>query len=311
MIAIYARQSVDKPGSISIETQLTICRNMAHCEGEIIEFVDAGFSGKDLKRPALTRLIQEIRQKRIRVVYVYKLDRISRSIVDFSNLIELFQRHDVRFVSCTELFDTSTPMGRAMLSMAATFAQLERETISQRVADVYREKARKGLYMGGRVPFGYRVEHHRYEIVPKEAKIVRILFDMYIEEGESYQTISNWLEINGIRTRAGNNFFPARIGEILKNPIYVQCSAKVLAYGISQGYQVIELPNKAKNNGLFQYNMDGTKVWVVANHEGFINDCVWLEVQKKRGERFGEALRLTQEKLNAKNYYAFNPEIDK
>lgn len=155
MIAIYARKSVFREDSISIETQIETCRYEAKGESYIV-YSDNGYSGKNTDRPEYQKMINDIKERKIDKVIVYKLDRISRSILDFSNMISLFQKLNVSFVSATEHFDTSSPMGRAMLSICIVFAQLERETIQQRVADAYISRSQKGFYMGGKIPYGYK-----------------------------------------------------------------------------------------------------------------------------------------------------------
>ena len=151
--ALYARQSIEKKDSISVESQLEYCRYETH-GGDYIEYTDRGFSGKDMKRPGFERMMADIAEGKVRRVIVYKLDRISRSILDFANMMEVFRKYDVAFISSTEKFDTSTPIGRAMLNICIVFAQLERETIQKRVSDAYHARCRHGLYMGGRVPYG-------------------------------------------------------------------------------------------------------------------------------------------------------------
>ena len=133
---IYARQSVDRKDSISIESQIDFCKYELK-GGSCRVFKDKGYSGKNTDRPEFQKLLGEIRKGKVRRVIVYKLDRISRSILDFATMMELFQEYDVEFVSSTEKFDTSTPMGRAMLNICIVFAQLERETIQKRVTDAY------------------------------------------------------------------------------------------------------------------------------------------------------------------------------
>lgn len=155
--AIYARQSVD---SISIESQIELCKYELK-GSDFREYRDKGYSGKNTVRPQLQQLLTDIRRGEIEKVIVYKLDRISRSILDFSNMMELFQQYQVEFVSSTEKFDTSTPMGRAMLNICIVFAQLERETIQQRVSDAYYSRIQKGFHMGGKPPYGYRLEEIR------------------------------------------------------------------------------------------------------------------------------------------------------
>lgn len=152
--AIYGRQSIDKKDSISIESQFEFCRYELK-GGEGREYKDKGYSGKNIERPDFQRLLQDIKLGLIKRVIVYKLDRISRSIVDFAKLMELFKQYNVEFVSCTEKFDTSTPMGRAMLNICIVFAQLERESIQMRVQDAFYSRCTKGYYMRGRTPYGF------------------------------------------------------------------------------------------------------------------------------------------------------------
>ena len=159
---IYARQSVDRKDSISIESQIDFCKYELK-GGSCRVFKDKGYSGKNTDRPEFQKLLGEIRKGKVRRVVVYKLDRISRSILDFANMMELFQEYDVEFVSSTEKFDTSTPMGRAMLNICIVFAQLERETIQKRVTDAYYSRCKRGFYMGGRIPYGFaKTEHHGF-----------------------------------------------------------------------------------------------------------------------------------------------------
>ena len=155
--AIYARQSVDKKDSISIESQIEFCKYELK-GGNCKEYTDKGYSGKNTDRPKFQELVRDIKRGLIAKVVVYKLDRISRSILDFANMMELFQQYNVEFVSSTEKFDTSTPMGRAMLNICIVFAQLERETIQKRVTDAYYSRSQRGFKMGGKAPYGFHTE---------------------------------------------------------------------------------------------------------------------------------------------------------
>ena len=134
MTGIYARQSVEKKDSISVETQIRMCRERCP-DDEVTVYTDRGFSGKNLKRPGYLRMMRDLADGKIRRVIVYRLDRLSRSVSDFSAMWELFERHNVEFSSISEQFDTSTPIGKAMVYIIMTFAQLERETIAERITD--------------------------------------------------------------------------------------------------------------------------------------------------------------------------------
>lgn len=206
MIAIYARQSVEKADSISIESQLEICRY--ELRGECCrQYADKGYSGKNTYRPGFRALLEDIKRGRIEKVIVYKLDRISRSILDFAEMMELFQKCGVEFVSATEKFDTSTPMGRAMLNICIVFAQLERETIQKRVSDAYSVRSRRGFYMGGVIPYGYRLEKtymggihtSMYMAVPEEIEQIRLIFDMYSDPDTSLGDVLRYLLDNNRR----------------------------------------------------------------------------------------------------------------
>ena len=201
---IYSRQSVDKADSISIESQIEYCRYETR-GGPCRIFSDKGYSGKNTDRPAFRRMMEALRQGGASRVIVYKLDRISRSILDFAGMIEEFQRLGVEFVSCTEKCDTATPMGRAMLSICIVFAQLERETIQMRVADAYAARMKHGFFMGGHVPYGFALEDavldgvhtRRYVPQPEEAEHIRLICALYADRKNSIGDVLRLLEENG------------------------------------------------------------------------------------------------------------------
>lgn len=298
-----------------MHSQIQLCRHFCDSKEKIEEFVDVGYSGGNMKRPQLQRMMQQIEQGLVCTVMVYRLDRISRSIADFSKLMEMFTHKNVRFISCTEWFDTSTPMGRAMLSIAATFAQLERETISQRVADVYQSRSLLGEYMGGQLPLGYKLDSLKHSYIPEdtEMRLVKYLFELYSRTNMSYQTVAERLNQEGYRTRRGNLFSQARIGEIIRNPCYVKSNDEVISFiKKNLGHKVFPLSYKGDGNGFYCYQIRmKQQIYVMAPHTGIIEAQLWIEVQKKRTLRFGEALRITQDTLDSKNYYAYNPEFDK
>ena len=204
--AIYARQSVDKKDSISIERQIEFCKYELK-GGNCKEYTHKGYSGKNTDRPKFQELVRDIKRGLIAKVIVYKLDRISRSILDFANMMELFQQYNVEFVSSTEKFDTSTPMGRAMLNICIVFAQLERETIQKRVTDAYYSRCLKGFHMSGQAPYGFELEPTVVEGIrtkmmaadPVAANHVRLMFEMYSEPETSFGDITRYFEEQGIK----------------------------------------------------------------------------------------------------------------
>src|SRR4029079_9155988 len=145
------------------------------------KYDDGGFSGGDTDRPALQRLLEDVRAGKVDVIVVYKVDRLTRSLADFAKLVELFDRHSVSFVSVTQQFNTTTSMGRLTLNVLLSFAQFEREVTSERIRDKIAASKRKGLWVGGMAPLGYDTKDRKITINRAEAETVRTIFRGYLK----------------------------------------------------------------------------------------------------------------------------------
>lgn len=301
MIAIYARQSIDKKDSISIESQIDFCKREVISEEEVKVYKDKGFSGKNIERPEFKKLIKDIKKGVISKVIAYKLDRVSRSILDFNNLMETFRRHNVEFISVTEKFDTSTAMGRAMLNIVITFAQLEREQIAQRVKDNYYERGKQGRFLGGRVPFGYN--NKKIELAGKKVPILEIneaetllikkMFNMYSKTEMSLGNISDELNKEGYLSANNKAWDSNKISRILKNAIYVEADINIYNYYKSKGVKINNDPSEFENNenGCFVYGKRTANerrytnlkdhVLSLGLHKGIIDSDTFLKCQYK------------------------------
>lgn len=298
--AIYARQSVEKDKSISIESQIERCKAETPDEHFKV-FTDKGYSGKNTDRPAFQELMAAIRRGEVKQVICYKLDRISRSILDFSNLMEEFEKYDVTFNSCNERFDTSTPMGRAMLNICIIFAQLERETTQMRVKDAYESRSRKGFYMGGPVPYGYArekctidgIKTSKYVPNPDEAEIVKLIYNLYSQPQTSFGDVVNYLIENGYKnSRHESGFWDrSRIADMIKNPIYIQADMDAYMFFKSQGCVIHNSPEdfdgtngcylfSDKNKKRKQLCLEGHNI-VLAPHIGLVSTDTWIRARKK------------------------------
>jgi DNA invertase Pin-like site-specific DNA recombinase len=191
---------------------------------------DGGYSGGSMERPALHKLLDDVRARRIDVVVVYKVDRLTRSLADFAKLVELFDAHKVSFVSVTQAFNTTTSMGRLTLNVLLSFAQFEREVTGERIRDKIAASKKKGIWMGGVVPLGYRVENRALQVVEEHAAFVRHLFCRYLEIG-SVVRLKTILDKENIRlpirtdgsgkTTGGGLISRGHLYKILSNPIYL------------------------------------------------------------------------------------------
>jgi site-specific DNA recombinase len=181
---------------------------------------DGGFSGGTLERPALKRLMADIEARRVDIVVVYKIDRLSRALMDFAKLVEVFDRTGVTFVSVTQSFNTTTSMGRLTLNVLLSFAQFEREVIGERIRDKFAASRKKGMWMGGNVPLGYAVKDRKLVINETEAALVRSLFTRFAKLGSCTKLVRE-LASEDVRNRYGKLIDKGALYHLLKNRVYV------------------------------------------------------------------------------------------
>jgi DNA invertase Pin-like site-specific DNA recombinase len=181
---------------------------------------DGGFSGGSLDRPALKRLLADVERGLVDVVVVYKIDRLSRSLMDFAKLVEVFDAHEVTFVSVTQSFNTTTSMGRLTLNILLSFAQFEREVIGERIRDKVAASKARGMWMGGKVPLGYRVDSRKLVVNEPEAARVRRVFELFAETGSGVETVRR-CRAEGITTKSGRPIDKGDVYKILNLRTYV------------------------------------------------------------------------------------------
>src|ERR1700678_762528 len=160
-------------------------KSQAHAGWTLVRsrYDDGGYSGGSTDRPDLQKLLEDIRARKIDVIVVYKVDRLTRSLADFAKLVELFDANGVSFISITQSFNTTTSMGRLTLNMLLSFAQFEREVTGERIRDKIAASKKKGMWVGGVVPLGYKVVDRKLMIDEEEAPIVRLIFELYCALG--------------------------------------------------------------------------------------------------------------------------------
>ncbi|MFN7882919.1 MAG: recombinase family protein, partial [bacterium] len=227
--AIYTRKSSEEGLDMefnSLDAQRDACE--AYVASQRAEgwaairerYDDGGFSGGTLERPGLKRLIADVEAGLIDVIVVYKIDRLSRSLMDFAKLVEILDRNGVTFVSVTQSFNTTTSMGRLTLNILLSFAQFEREVIGERIRDKVAASRRKGMWMGGYVPLGYRVENRKLLVNEEEAASVRLIFERFVKLG-SIKVLMRELQAAGIRSRRGYMLDKGALYKLLNNRVYI------------------------------------------------------------------------------------------
>ena len=299
--AIYARQSLDKKDSISIEAQVNWCKEKCDGSEKIVVYKDKGFSGKNTERPDFQRMMHDIENKKIEKVMVYRLDRLSRSIVDFGQMWEILEKNKVSFCSVSEEFDTSKPMGKAMIYIIMIFAQLERETISERVKDNYYERAKKGSWLGGPAPYGFEKD----KIVGKDGRnvpslrateqmeIVKWIFEEYAKEETSLGSIAKELTERGIPCARRQSWDNVSVARILHSPLYAKADVDMYVYfkerGITNFSNELEEFDGTTSAQVFgkrkasdrKYTSLKEHTVALTNFEGAISSKLWLECQDK------------------------------
>jgi DNA invertase Pin-like site-specific DNA recombinase len=227
--AVYTRKSSEEgldQAFNSLDAQREACEAYVlsqKAEGWLLvpdRYDDGGFSGGTLERPALRRLLADIELGRIDVVVVYKIDRLSRALMDFARLVEVFDRQRVTFVSVTQSFNTTTSMGRLTLNVLLSFAQFEREVIGERIRDKVAASRRKGIWMGGHPPLGYDVRDRKLVVNEAEAATVRMIYERFCKVG-SATTLSRALLQEGVTTKRGKPLDKGFLYKLLNNRVYV------------------------------------------------------------------------------------------
>ena len=321
--AVYSRKSKFTGKGESIENQIELCREyISRVFGEddekkIAVYEDEGYSGKNTARPAFKKMMKDAQQRKFKSVVVYRLDRISRNIGDFSSLIEELSRLDIDFVSIREQFDTSSPMGRAMMYISSVFSQLERETIAERIRDNMHELAKTGRWLGGTTPTGYASEavqsvtvdgklKKACKLTPieKEKQLIREIFDLFLKKESLTYTEAELLR-NRAKTKTGKNFTRFALKAILQNPVYVIADKDVFNYFKDKGSEIYSpLESFDGVHGILAYNRTDQEKgratiylpeneWMISvgAHEGFITGKDWIKAQECLNRNKNKAYR--------------------
>lgn len=323
-IAIYSRKSKWTGKGDSVENQVIMCREYIAMfveggdQAEISEYEDEGFSGKNTKRPQFQRMMQDMKEKHFDYLVCYKLDRLGRNLADLANLMEDLAKKETSFISIKEKFDTTTPIGKAMLYFSGVLAQMEREQIAERVRDNMIMLARSGRWLGGNTPLGYSSVKVEKEVSalkkksvfclvqnPDEIKLARFIFS-YFMENRSITKVLKYLLASGIETRSGKKFYISGIRDILTNPVYCIADEEAYQYFCDLGCQVcIDREELDHESGLMGYakttsvkyrNQNTSwESWIIAKgrHKGIVTGkefvCVQRLLEDNRGK--GAAFR--------------------
>ena len=237
--AVYTRKSTEEgleQAFNSLDAQREACcayiMSQAHEGWELVpeHYDDGGWSGGTMERPALRQLLGDVTSGKVDVIVVYKVDRLTRALTDFARIVDILDKAGASFVSITQAFNTTTSMGRLTLNVLLSFAQFEREVTGERIRDKVAASKRKGMWMGGPVPIGYRLDNRKLVIAPDEAATVRLIFERYIAL-RSLGALVDELHERGVTTkhrvhkdgseRGGIPFTRGPLAQLLKNPIYL------------------------------------------------------------------------------------------
>lgn len=310
MVGIYPRQSIEKKDSLSIEQQIQRCVDLCNANGWEYKVYDKdkGYSGKNLNRPSFEELMRDMHAGRINKILCYKLDRISRNISDFSNLLVDLQKHNCEFISISENFDTSSPIGRAMIYICMVFAQMERENTAQRVHDNYYYRTKLGFWGGGVAPYGYKLKrvsfngkmHTVLDIDENTSDIVRLVYDEYLRPGGSVNTVLHKLNIElKIPSRQGKVWTSRIIADILTRPLYAPNNMDMYNYLRSIGACITDPPMLfdgtqsidlyGVRDDVFQKHKRSRNIenmyCNISYHPAVIDSDTWISVQHKRKQR--------------------------
>lgn len=296
MDAIYARQSIDKRAAFR-------SKGRSNFAGSLLWMMPLFFGQGLFRQKHQAACFRRAhggggggpRQK----IVVYRLDRFSRSLADFSQIWELLRKNDVEFLSVNEQFDTSSPMGRAMLNIVMTFAQLERETTAERVRDNYHHRVSLGAWPGGPAPYGYALSKAELDgrkvsslIADENAKTVLHIFEEYVRPETSLRALAKALTEQGIHGPKREAWDNVTLSRILRNPVYAQADEAVYCYYLAQGIQIRQMPEVfdgvhgclligKRDRSRGKYTKKDEQMLSLSTHEGIIPSSLWLRAQDK------------------------------
>ena len=311
MIVIYSRKSRFTGKGESIENQIEMCKQYIRIQfgdeaaDNALVYEDEGFSGGTLDRPQFKKMMTDAKGKNFRAIVVYRLDRISRNIGDFAKLIDQLKEMKIDFISIKEQFDTSSPMGRAMMYISSVFSQLERETIAERIRDNMHELSKTGRWLGGTTPTGYASESIanitidgktkkacKLKIIPEEIGIVKTIYDKFLETSSLTKTETYLLQ-NQYTTKNGKQFTRFAIKAILSNPVYLIADEYAYKYLTKKNVDLFSDKSEFDGvHGIMAYNrtlqqpgkanqIKPMEEWIVSvgKHQGVIEGTAWVKVQ--------------------------------
>jgi len=330
VFAIYSRKSKFTGKGESIENQIEMCRQYIsrnfgqELADSALIYEDEGFSGGSTKRPNFQRMMKDVHKGKIQTIVCYRLDRLTRNTKDCFDFVEELERCGASFISLKENFDLTTPTGRLMFTFVAALAQMERETIAERIRDNLQELAKTGRWLGGNTPLGYESEGTEYckvdgkkrktfhlKLVPEEARLVQMIFARFLEL-KSLTKLETYLLNQDYKTRQGKPFSRFAIRELLMNPVYARADEAMYQYLLSR--EVCPFSDRTAfdgTHGIMAYNRtEQTKgsttrkkpmeEWVVAvgQHEGIVSGEDWIAVQGLLDENRSKGYRWRAGKTN-------------
>ena len=323
VFVIYSRKSKFTGKGESVENQVEMCRNYISTyysqeeADRALVYEDEGFSGGNLERPQFKQMMKDSHKQKFAAIVVYRLDRISRNIGDFAKLIEELGDRNIDFISIREQFDTSSPMGRAMMYIASVFSQLERETIAERIRDNMHELAKTGRWLGGVTPTGFASEGvtkvsvdgkvrkaYQLKAIPEEIAVVQKIFDLFQETG-SLTKVDQYLLERQFKTKNGRDYTRFTIRSILTNPVYLRADEDAYKYMVDHEVSLFSDRTEFDGiHGLMVYNrtlqrpgkpnqLNPMNEWIVSvgKHVGVISGAHWVAVQGRLDRNKNKAYR--------------------
>lgn len=295
--AIYVRKSILTEKGSSINNQISMC--ISYAREKNIRFnnnfiyCDEGYSGSNTNRPQFKKMLEDLKRGKFNTIICYRLDRISRSINDFSNLINKLEKYNTTFISIKENFDTNSPMGKSMMYIASIFSQLERETIKERIQDNLYGLAKSGRWLGGVTPTGFKsepvnlldnnfhkIKTYKLKVVDHEISLIKILFNKFLQFN-SLSKLENYCSENNLKSKNGLCLTQNTLKQILMNPVYSIADEQLYDYLLCKGYSIYNKKSDFDGkHGVLFYEINKEKLISLSKHKGIVESKDWIYIQE-------------------------------